>query len=237
MEQYKKVMINGVAKKEHRVIWERERGPIPPGYVIHHINGDGFDNRIENLMLLSKGDHLRLHKKLRASGEDPVSEEYKGVTDSRQRCRRYNANNKEVISARNKKYRAEHKAETLAASRAYRECHKEEIAEYQREYYALHKKEKAEYDRIYRERHREEIKKKRAAYFIEYRSATKDKRRADYIANRDDILFKQKQYRDAHREEIRIKDRLWRAIRLNRPQSTIDALREELRKTQSSNHR
>ena len=34
---------------EHRRIWETVHGPIPEGYEVLHINGDRYDNRIENL--------------------------------------------------------------------------------------------------------------------------------------------------------------------------------------------
>lgn len=33
-----------------------------PGFEIHHKNFDKLDNRLENLMYLSKAEHLRLHK-------------------------------------------------------------------------------------------------------------------------------------------------------------------------------
>ena len=48
--------------REHRVVWEREHGPIPPGAVIHHIDGDPRNNDLSNLMLCaSQRDHVRLH--------------------------------------------------------------------------------------------------------------------------------------------------------------------------------
>ena len=35
--------------RAHRIVWEMFNGPIPDGYVINHINGVRWDNRIENL--------------------------------------------------------------------------------------------------------------------------------------------------------------------------------------------
>ena len=45
----------------HRVIWIEHNGPIPDGLEIHHKNGDWTDNRIENMELLSKAEHMRMH--------------------------------------------------------------------------------------------------------------------------------------------------------------------------------
>ncbi len=49
-------------KREHRLVWEEAYGPIPEGYHIHHKNGDGLDNDLDNLELLSASDHVRRHK-------------------------------------------------------------------------------------------------------------------------------------------------------------------------------
>lgn len=46
---------------EHRLVWEAAHGPIGPDVVIHHINGDKLDNRLENLMAMSHSDHRSLH--------------------------------------------------------------------------------------------------------------------------------------------------------------------------------
>ena len=49
-------------KNGHRAIWEKENGKVPKGYVIHHINGDKFDNRIENLEMMTFTRHNNIHK-------------------------------------------------------------------------------------------------------------------------------------------------------------------------------
>lgn len=43
----------------HRVIWEMFNGEIPPNHVIDHINGNGIDNRVENLRIISIQENLR----------------------------------------------------------------------------------------------------------------------------------------------------------------------------------
>lgn len=47
----------------HRAIWEHHNGPIPEKHHIHHINGDPFDNRIENLECISAFKHNSEHAK------------------------------------------------------------------------------------------------------------------------------------------------------------------------------
>lgn len=43
--------------REHILVWERVNGELPEGYVIHHLNGDKHDNRIENLIALPSCKH------------------------------------------------------------------------------------------------------------------------------------------------------------------------------------
>ena len=44
-------------ESEHRYVWEQARGPIPDGWIIHHVNGIKDDNRLENLVALPRDRH------------------------------------------------------------------------------------------------------------------------------------------------------------------------------------
>ena len=52
---------DGKWRYRSRVIWAAANGPIPRGYVIHHINENPLDDRLENLQMLTNAEHMRLH--------------------------------------------------------------------------------------------------------------------------------------------------------------------------------
>ena len=52
---------HGAEKGLHRAIWADANGPIPAGFVIHHVDGDTSNNSIENLSAVPGGAHAREH--------------------------------------------------------------------------------------------------------------------------------------------------------------------------------
>ena len=57
--------IGSYGKILHREIWKRFNGEIPKGYVVHHIDGDPSNNKIENLQIMTQSEHIMLHQKIK----------------------------------------------------------------------------------------------------------------------------------------------------------------------------
>lgn len=74
---YKKIKLkNGKSRDEHRLIMEKHLGRIlEREEVVHHINGDIKDNRIENLQVMSISEHGYYHAK-RYMSNPKVKERY-----------------------------------------------------------------------------------------------------------------------------------------------------------------
>ena len=49
---------------EHRKVWKDHNGLIPEGWIIHHIDGDKWNNRIENLEAMPRYDHKTQMRKI-----------------------------------------------------------------------------------------------------------------------------------------------------------------------------
>jgi hypothetical protein len=64
--KYKQITVDGRQVREHRYLMETHLGrKLLPDEHVHHINGDSFDNRLENLQVLTNAEHQRLELELR----------------------------------------------------------------------------------------------------------------------------------------------------------------------------
>jgi HNH endonuclease len=59
---YRYVSVDGEKIAEHRrIAEEREGRKLTNDEVVHHVNGDKLDNRAENLLVVTRAEHRRLH--------------------------------------------------------------------------------------------------------------------------------------------------------------------------------
>ena len=87
---------------EHIVVWEQHHNTkIPDGYIIHHINKNKCDNNIDNLMLMSAGEHIRLHhlgRKLSEESKSKISQKAKARLSNPQNHPCYKAIDMDAIN-------------------------------------------------------------------------------------------------------------------------------------------
>lgn len=89
MNKYKAVKVNGIKRDLHRLLMEERLGrKLDRTEVVHHINGDPSDNRLENLQVMSLSEHAHLHQAGRIEPEwvrKARSERLKGRPNMRDR--------------------------------------------------------------------------------------------------------------------------------------------------------
>jgi len=60
--EYIEVRVDGKRMKSHRHIMEFALGrKLKSNEIVHHIDGNGLNNNISNLQIMSKAEHSRLH--------------------------------------------------------------------------------------------------------------------------------------------------------------------------------
>lgn len=68
---YRNVFIDGTTHPESRLVWIFHHGDIPDGHVVHHADEVRDNNRIENLEIMTKGEHVAYHKKKEKMSNNP----------------------------------------------------------------------------------------------------------------------------------------------------------------------
>lgn len=58
---YPRLTVNGKLKLLHVYVWEQTNGPKPPKYDIHHIDHNKWNFSLENLQLVTRSEHERIH--------------------------------------------------------------------------------------------------------------------------------------------------------------------------------
>jgi len=152
------------ARRLHRDFWESLHGPIPEGYVVHHINFDRANNYSSNLELKPNNEHSRIHssKHWTERKANPLQKvcigcgkgfqaTYRSARYCSKHCsyKAYMALHRKELTAKKKSYyfahRTENRDKRIDYARAYRLAHKNELRVSAKAYYFTHKDERREY--------------------------------------------------------------------------------------------
>ena len=103
-------------KHMHQYVWEKENGPTPKGWEIHHIDGDTDNNDISNLQAMPMLEHKAIHaEKLRNDPERlekmrinldinarPKANEWHGSKEGREWHKRHYEEHKQLLHQKKK---------------------------------------------------------------------------------------------------------------------------------------
>lgn len=68
---YKTVFVDGKQIRTHRHVMQEYLGrELKSNELVHHKNGNKFDNRIENLEIVSRSEHMKMHPEIQGASLD-----------------------------------------------------------------------------------------------------------------------------------------------------------------------
>lgn len=62
---YRRFENKGKTKLEHVRIWEAVNGPIASGLIVHHKDENRLNNTLDNLQVMTRSQHMKLHWQLK----------------------------------------------------------------------------------------------------------------------------------------------------------------------------
>lgn len=63
---------NSLTNGIYKLVYQLFVGPIPKGYAVHHIDFNKLNDRLDNLMLMTKSEHMKLHSSERWKDESCI---------------------------------------------------------------------------------------------------------------------------------------------------------------------
>ena len=156
VSKYKMTRIDSILMCLHKYVWEQTYGKIPKGMLIHHKNGDRYDNRLENLVMMTCKEHAHIHVVKSITHGTVCGYKHKGC-----RCDECT----KAILKKNAIWKNKNKDKVQGYNRLCylknKEKYKKRRSEYWKEYYLKNREKINEYQKEYRVKNREQINERR----------------------------------------------------------------------------